>query len=336
MGYDTGKKFKLAANGKKIVGFHGSAEKNVNSLGAYVTTFPITKLESKGDTNRGGLWDDGTFEGVRKVYVVYATASDYGSVSRVMLNYDNTAVKALGEEGKFEVDYPNELITSVEGTFYMESTKNKWVSSLTFRTSKGRTSPTFGRATNSKFMLESKGCALVGFHGRSTSKLRALGAYFCLMPPDPDAEKLEARGGDGGASWDDGSFDGIQKIYIGIGDFINVAFVKFLYDKDSQLVVGDDHGSKKLPGFGYEEFELGNNPSEYLISVEGSYDLVDGGKSEAIVMLRFKTNMRTSPTFGTEAGTNFILHKKNHKIVGFHGKASIMLHQIGVHVLPIT
>ncbi|ESQ30244.1 hypothetical protein EUTSA_v10012109mg, partial [Eutrema salsugineum] len=183
-----------------------------------------------------------------------------------------------------------------------------------------RTSPTYGVETNSKFVLESKGCALVGFYGRVTGTISSLGAYFRPLPPTPDKDKvLEAKGGEGGSFWDDGSFDGIQKIYIGFGELGSVAFVKFLYEMDSQC-----------------EFDLGDDPSEYLMSVEGSYDLVDGGKSEAIVMLRFKTNMRTSPTFGTDSGTSFILQKENHKIVGFHGKASTTLHQIGVHVLPVT
>ena len=83
------------------------------------------------------------------------------------------------------------------------------------------------------------------------------------------------------------------------------------------------------------QFEL-EHPDEYLISVEGSYDVVDGSESEVIRMLRFKTNMRTSQLFGHETTSNFTLQKECHKIVGFHGKIGEMLHQIGVHVLPIT
>jgi len=53
-------------------------------------------------------------------------------------------------------------------------------------------------------------------------------------------------------------------------------------------------------------------------------------------MLRFKTNIRISPSFGLKAGFNFVLEKEGHKINGFHGKSSSMLHQIGIHVIPIT
>lgn len=83
------------------------------------------------------------------------------------------------------------------------------------------------------------------------------------------------------------------------------------------------------------QFEL-DYPSEYLISVEGNYDVVHGSESEVIRMLMFKTNIRTSQVFGLETTSSFTLEKECHKIVGFHGKVSNMLNQIGVHVLPIT
>ncbi|KFK35809.1 hypothetical protein AALP_AA4G039500 [Arabis alpina] len=338
IGYTKGKKFKLAANGKKIVGFHGYADKDLNSLGAYFTTTSFTKLEHNVDTINGNLWDDGAYEGVRKVYI-YANES---GVSCLRFDYDNRGkVKSLEhgcntlqQEDEFVVDYPNEFITSVEGT--METDRSLvWVSSLTFKTSKGRASRIFGiKANYSTFVLESKGCALVGFHGRSYEFIRALGAYFRPLPPLPDAEELEPQGGDGGDSWDDGGFDGIRKIYIGHNE-LGIAFVKFLYNKDNQAVVGDDHGNKTRPRV--DEFEL-NYPSEYLISVEGKYDVVDGSEYEVIRMLRFKTNMnmRPSQTFGLETTSkSFTLEKECHKIVGFHGRASNMLHQIGIHVLPI-
>lgn len=116
------------------------------------------------------------------------------------------------------VDYPDEFITSVEGTFMYDT--DTWVTSLSFKTSKGRTSQKFGVVSEdnsrSDFVLENKGCALVGFHGRSTESksgvypdtvLIGLGAYF-HPPPPPNAEKLKAQGSDGGSSWDDGgNFD---------------------------------------------------------------------------------------------------------------------------------
>ncbi|KAL1192058.1 Jacalin-related lectin 17 [Cardamine amara subsp. amara] len=73
MGDDKGRKFSLAAYGNKIIRFHGYAEKNLNSLGAYFTTSSsnITKLEPRGTTYSGTPWDDGSFVGVRKVNLFY-------------------------------------------------------------------------------------------------------------------------------------------------------------------------------------------------------------------------------------------------------------------------
>ena len=269
------------------------------------------------------------------------------------------------------VDYPNEFITSVEGTFEGYENRvqhpDRRITSLIFKTSKEKTSKIFGAVDGKKpvkFVLERKDCALVGFHGWfSNQNLSTLGAYIFPLPPPPSdsyVDKLEAQGGDGGVSWDGGAnFDGVKKIYIGNCE-IGVAFVKFLYDKETEVVVGEDHGrktlnevkeviiasfpSRKLFVFWINlfindlfvlQFEL-EYPSEYLISVEGRYDKIDGIESKVLVMLKFKTNKRTSQAFGLDMVSNFVLHKEGHKIVGFHGKANNMLHQIGVHVLPIT
>ncbi|EOA35851.1 hypothetical protein CARUB_v10021092mg [Capsella rubella] len=106
--------------------------------------------------------------------------------------------------------------------------------------------------------------------------------------------------------------------------------VKFLYDKDNQTVVGEDHGSHTL--LRVDEFEL-QHPGEYLISVEGGYDdVVDGNKSKFIRMLRFKTNIRTSQLFGLETKPSFKLEKERHKFIEFHGTIGNMLKKIGVHV----
>ncbi|KAL1221051.1 Jacalin-related lectin 16 [Cardamine amara subsp. amara] len=113
---------------------------------------------------------------------------------------------------------------------------------------------------------------------------------------------------------------------------MGIAFVKFFYDKENQIVVGEDHGTNTL--LRVDEFEL-DYRCEYLISVEGCYDVVDGSEIEVIRMLRFKTNTQTYQVFGVETKSNFILQKERHKIVGFHGKMGKMLHQIGVHVLPL-
>ncbi|CAH8256270.1 unnamed protein product [Arabidopsis lyrata] len=226
------KKFSLAHKGRKIIGFHGYAEKNLISLGAYSTTVSVSKSVCHG-SKLNEYWDDGVFDGIRKV----------------------CEASAREEVEEFELDYPNEFITSVDGTFkYSSIRKVNCVTSLVFKTSKGKISPTFGSVTGTKFVLETKGCALVGFHGWTfLPYLTAIGAYFSPLPLPPTAEKLESQGYDRGAFWDDGVYDGVRKIYVG----------------------------------------------------------------------------------QRENGIAFLLEKEGYKIAGFHGKASSMIRQLGVHVMPI-
>ncbi|AEE33437.1 Mannose-binding lectin superfamily protein [Arabidopsis thaliana] len=337
LGYKKGKKFSLVDKRKKIVGFHGYADKNLNSLGAYFTTVSPTKSECYG-SSKGIYWDDGVFDFIRTVYV----SSNVMNVRYIKFHYYNRAVvvrqhgwnSIVEEDGEkeFELDYPNELITSVEGTMKSFSRSEIRISSLTFKTSKGRTSPTIGIASGTKFLLASKGCAVVGFYGRHDDRdLVAIGAYFSPLPP-PTAEKLQAQGGNQGDSWDDGVFEGVRKLYVGQGKNC-VAFLKVVYDSNTQVVIGEDHGNKTL--FEVKEYEL-EYPSEYITAVDGCYNKVNGTEVEVITMLRIQTNKRTSIPVGCESNSSFVLKKEGYKIVGFHGKASNMINQLGVHVVPLT
>ncbi|KAG7567825.1 Jacalin-like lectin domain superfamily [Arabidopsis thaliana x Arabidopsis arenosa] len=344
MGYDdNGTKFTLEVSGNKITGFHGSAEANLKSLGAYFTPLAPIKLEYQGSTTGGRPWDHGIYTGVRKIYVTYSPSGishikvDYDKNGEVETRQDGDMLgenRVLGQQNEFVVDYPYEYVTSIEGTCDIVSGSSNRVRSLSFKTSKDRTSPTYGHKGERTFVFESRGRALVGLHGRGGFAIDAIGAHFGapLIPPPPPTEKLQGSGGDGGESWDDGAFDGVRKIYVGQGNN-GIASVKFVYDKNNQLVLGEEHGKQTL--LGYEEFEL-EYPSEYITAVEGYYDKVFGSESSVIVMLKFKTNKRTSPPFGMDAGVSFILGKEGHKVVGFHGKARPELYQIGVSVAPIT
>ncbi|KAL1196230.1 Jacalin-related lectin 14 [Cardamine amara subsp. amara] len=337
LGYEKGKKFLLGEKGKKIIGFHGYADKNLNSLGAYLTTVPITKSNCHGGT--GGIsWDDGVFESIRTVYVNYNTTN----IKCVTFHYHNRtvverqhgwqSVQDEGEEEEFELDYPNEVITSVEGTLKSFGATDMRVTSLIFKSSQGRTSPTFGTVSGTKFLLENKGCAVVGFHGSHNDRdLVAIGAYYSPMPP-PTAVKLRPQGGCRGSSWDDGVFEGVKKLYVGqCGN--GVSFLKVVYDKDTRMVIGDDHGNKTP--LEIKEFEI-DYPSEYITGVDGCYDKVIGSEVEVITMLRFTTNKRTSIPVGFVSTSSFLLYKEGYKVVGFHGKASNMINQLGVHVVPFT
>ncbi|XP_019058555.1 PREDICTED: myrosinase-binding protein 2-like [Tarenaya hassleriana] len=253
IGYgDDGTKFILEVKDKKIVGFHGYADKNLNSLGAYFVPIsssssplsPPNKVGAQGGKG-GNTFDDGAFDSVRKVYV---GQGDIG-VSYVKFHYDNSGNSETRDHGKktllgtedFVLEYPDEYITSVEGTYdKIYGSDSEVITSLTFKTSKGRTSQPFGIVAGISFTLDGKGGKLLGFHGQVGEDLYALGAYFAptstpLIPP----KKLEAKGGEAGNLWD----DGVKKLLVGQGD-IGISFVKFAYVNGTETVVGDGRGKK--------------------------------------------------------------------------------------------
>lgn len=75
---------------------------------------------------------------------------------------------------------------------------------------------------------------------------------------------------------------------------------------------------------------------EYLTTLEGYYDKIFGVEAPLIVSLKFKTNKRESTLFGMDSGEKFSLGEEGHKIVGFYGQASDVIHSVGVAVVPIT
>ncbi|XP_056842027.1 jacalin-related lectin 8-like isoform X2 [Raphanus sativus] len=186
IGYQKGTKFSLGVSGKIITGFHGSAGHNLRSLGAYLKTAP-TRSELQGGPG-GVYWDDGpNYDGVRAVHVTFTETHirsmdiDYDQDGQVVPCYHGMK---NGETQGFAVDFPNEYMTSVEGTYNHIHEGNYLVlTSLTFKTSKGRTSQTFGLITGTKFVLESQGNAIIGFHGRDGGSFDAIGVYFAPVVP---------------------------------------------------------------------------------------------------------------------------------------------------------
>lgn len=265
---------------------------------------------------------------------------------------------------QFVLGYPDEYIKSVEATYQKPNIfSNTVITSLKFETSKGRTS-FFGYNVGKKFVLEQKGHRLVGFHGKEDAAIDAIGAYFGPVPtPTPliPSKKLPAIGGNEGVTWDDGVYDGVRKILVGQGND-GVSFVKFEYSKGKELVSGYDHGKKTLLGaeevifknnsrlfcfnsfsrlfsliiVSFEPFQFVLEDGEYLITIDGYYDKIFGVEEPIIVCLQFKTNKRESMPFGMDSGKKFSLGEEGHKIVGFHGQASDVVHSIGVTIVPIT
>nr|VDC77338.1 unnamed protein product [Brassica rapa] len=191
IGYNDGTPFTLQVQDKKIIGFHGFAGDNLNSLGAYFApliaappSVPPKKLEAKAKGGEGGTsWDDGAFDGVRKVSV--GQAQD--GISAVKFVYNKGSSEIIGDEhGKstllgfeeFELDYPNEYITEVNGTFdRIFGSDSAVLTMLTFKTNKPATYGPFGLTAGEAFDLKEEGHKIVGFHGSTGDLLHKFGVH---------------------------------------------------------------------------------------------------------------------------------------------------------------
>ncbi|CAN6824277.1 unnamed protein product, partial [Brassica oleracea] len=228
---------------------------------------------------------------------------------------------------QFVIDFQNEYIQSVEATYDKPKLfRNTVITSIKLETSKGRTS-IFGYEVGKKFMLVKTGYSLVGFHGKEGEAIDALGAYFENVPtPTPTASIPGIVD-----TWDDGDYDGVKKIQIGLYDE-GVSFLKFEYIKGNELVSGDGHG--KMTSLGAKEFVL--EDGEYLMAVEASYIAMAGTPYPKVASLRFKTNKRESALFGMDAGEKVLLGAKNHKITGFKGRSADFIYFLKISSMRIS
>ncbi|CAH8357627.1 unnamed protein product [Eruca vesicaria subsp. sativa] len=344
-------------NGGQLIGFHGRGGNAIDAIGAYFDTgskhggrddsgsgsnsgSSTQKLDAQGGKG-GNPWDDGSdHDGVTKIYVTVGRG-----IEQVRFDYvKNGQTKegpAHGVEGArsftetFEISHPNEYLLTVKG--WSDST-NK-IDGIQFTTNT-KTSQYYGSQKSPgdegiDISLEVKDKKIVGFHGFADTQLNSLGAYFAPIASTPlkPSKKLKAVGGDEGASWDDGAFDGVKKIQVG-QNVDGVSFVAVEYENGSQKVLGDGHGKKSA--LGVETFELADG--EYITSVGVYYDKVhaEGRGVTLVSSLIFKTNKQESQPFGMTGGEFVELKEEGNKIVGFHGKASDWIHQIGVYVAPVT
>ncbi|KAL0715354.1 hypothetical protein Bca4012_064676 [Brassica carinata] len=185
LGFQLGTRFTLEGkNGGKLLGFHGRSGQALDAIGPYffAANPPLRHFNRQGG-NGGSAWDDGAFDGVRRILVgrggrfVSFLRVEYARGQRTV-PHEHGRTQEVPQE--FVVDYPNEHITVVEGTI------DGFLTSLRFQTSTGRTSPTFGNVVGSRFVFEENNFKLVGFSGRSGDVIDALGANFGPLPaPTP-------------------------------------------------------------------------------------------------------------------------------------------------------
>ncbi|KAL9248564.1 Jacalin-related lectin 19-like protein [Drosera capensis] len=137
-------------------------------------------------------------------------------------------------------------------------------------------------------------------------------------------------GGQGGVSWDDGTYHGIREITLVYGRCIDS--ISFVYDKNGKAIKSEKHGG--MGGTKTAEIKL-NYPEEYIVSVSGYCSPVIRGGTPVIRSLTFKTNKRTFGPYGPEEGTPFAFPMDGGKIIGFKGRNGWYLDAIGFHVARV-
>ncbi|XP_045804803.1 jacalin-related lectin 19 isoform X1 [Trifolium pratense] len=130
-------------------------------------------------------------------------------------------------------------------------------------------------------------------------------------------------GGNGGTSWDDGTFTGIREIKLVYDRCIDSICV--VYDKNGKPFATEKHGG--VGGNKTAEIKL-QYPDEYLISVSGYYYPVVRGGSPVIRSLTFKSNRRIFGPYGVEEGTPFTFSIDGGQVVGFKGRGDWYLDSI--------
>ncbi|KAJ0250398.1 Jacalin-related lectin 5 [Hirschfeldia incana] len=367
-GKKTGTYFEFKGENRgKLLGFHGRAGYAIDAIGAYFHTgsqggaggdpskggpkpvVPVKMGPLGGD--RGNEFNDVGFDGVKKVTV----GADEFSVTYIKIEYAKDGKVEIREHGtsrghvkEFSVDYPNDNVMAVGGSYnHIFTYDTTLITSLYFTTSRGFTSPLFGKMKGTEFEFKGEnGGKLLGFHGRAGHAIDAIGAYFDTgskpggnsnsgkgTDSGSSTQRLDVQGGKGGNQWDDGGdYDGVTKITVAVGQGIEQ--ISFEYVKNGQTKEGPARGVRgRRSTIG--TFEI-SHPNEYLLSVKGWSD-----SSNKIAGIQFKTNTKTSKYYGfeklpEEESTDILLEVKDKKIVGFHGFADSHVNSLGAYIAPVA
>ncbi|ESQ47728.1 hypothetical protein EUTSA_v10022115mg [Eutrema salsugineum] len=281
-------------------------------------------------------WDDGKHMKVKRVHLTYEDV-----IKSIEAEYDGDQnPKRHGNPGKKSDGVslsPDEYITDITG-YYKTTGAEDAISALAFKTNKTEYGP-YGNKTRNQFSIHApKDKQIAGFQGISSNVLNSIDVHFAPLPSSSStpssalsqANKVDAQGGKGGTSWDDGAHDHVRRVYVGQGDS-GVTYVKFEYEKSGNKETRE-HGKKTL--LGAEVFEV--DPDDYITSVEVQSDRIFGQDTEVVTCLVFKTSKgKTSPPFGLEGSQKYQLKDKNGgKLVGFHGRVGQLLHALGAYFAP--
>ncbi|KAF2324626.1 hypothetical protein GH714_015711 [Hevea brasiliensis] len=294
-----------------------------------------------GGTSGGSVFDDGTYTGIRQIYV----SRNIGIVY-IRVQYDRDGQAVWG---------------------------SKHGGTGGFKTDKGKHGP-FGEEQGPSFSNKPNEGKIVGFHGREGFFLDAIGVHVmegkvkpakhylsdaivqaevpvaeidnspwsnklvvakrgpteevaCSVVKEPAPCGPGPWGGDGGRPWDDGVFSGIKQIFITRAEAI--CSIQIEYDRNGQSVWSVKHGGSGGTATNRVKLEF---PHEVLIRISGYYGPVSRYERPVVKSLTFYTSRGQYGPFGEEIGTYFTSTTTEGKVVGFHGKCGAYLDAIGVHM----
>ncbi|CAM0958786.1 unnamed protein product [Alopecurus aequalis] len=250
---------------------------------------------------------------------------------------------------------PSEFVEEVAGVFgsRLEYTL---VISLTFITNLRSYGP-FGNyyhkewtTTDFRFMAD-EGSSIMGFHGRSGTRLDSLGVYMypnnnttvrALSVPVnlegqslPTLTKSGERGGSGGSAHcikeKPRRLANLTIFYGGVITAFSFSYIDQSGKRQHEGPWGKEHISQKS-----ERIVFG--PLEFVEEVSGAFGIFS--KYTIVTSLTFVTNVRTYGPFGNPYNkdctlTHFrFMADEGSSIVGFHGRSGTRLDSIGVYMYP--
>nr|POE84503.1 isoform 3 of jacalin-related lectin 3 [Quercus suber] len=145
----------------------------------------------------GQPWDDQVFTGIKKIFLTKGEA-----IYSIQMEYDCNgqsiwSVKhGCGNEGTphlIQFEYPHEFLTCISGYYgsVAEDECRKVIKSLTFYTNRRRYGP-YGKETGTYFTSTKDEGKIIGFHGRASSFLYAIGVH--IQPSLSDRVCREPKG----------------------------------------------------------------------------------------------------------------------------------------------
>ncbi|TXG68252.1 hypothetical protein EZV62_003187 [Acer yangbiense] len=315
--------------------------------------------------SHGGCdWDYCPESGIVEITIIYSDVIDslhFKNAGAIENSTDKSSEKFGGCGGKNQqtiiIDWPNEYLTKISGTIGTFH-KDEVIGTLSFTTNRNKKYGPFGckkdcEICKSPFeLISEKNRAVVGFFGRQSNFINAIGVYY-KDPPAPIVttklisaitldkdipRELGPWGGNKGKAWDDGRLQGrIIEIDVHVGNGV-VHALHYRYKSTKYCNLSNKHGGEGATTIYRIELDKDKCSPENLVGISGFYGAFDGNccvecEYKVVRSISFYTNKGKYGPFGTEIGTFFNSPAcTNAKVVGFHGRSGEYLDAIGVHV----